>query len=113
MISLEIPVDKIPYVRGIEGRKFRDGKWLFPESAAETLVKCGLLDSTYKVKEKEIVQYNLSDFLYKHQKDVVNKALNENGYGLFLDTGCGKTLAGIEIAKHIGKNSCIVSVVYH
>lgn len=113
MISLKIPVDKIPYVRGIEGRKFRDGKWLFPESAAETLVKCGLLDSTYEVKEKEIVQYNLSDFLYKHQKDVVNKALNENGYGLFLDTGCGKTLAGIEIAKHIGKTLvlCPLSII--
>lgn len=90
MISLSIPVDKIPFIRSIEGRKFRDGKWLFPESSYETLVKYGLLDKEYKVEKKEYVQYELSDFLYKHQKEAVNKALNEDGYGLFLDTGCGK-----------------------
>lgn len=113
MIELTVPVEKIPFIRSIEGRKFRDGKWLFPESAAETLVKCGLLDSTYEVKEKEYVQYDLSDFLYKHQKEAVNKALNENGYGLFLDTGCGKTLCGIEIAKHLGKTLvlCPLSII--
>ena len=32
MISLSVPVDKIPFIRSIEGRKFRDGKLLFPES---------------------------------------------------------------------------------
>ena len=69
-----------------------------------------MLDTEYKVEEKKIVQYELSPFLYKHQKEVVNKALNENGYGLFLDTGCGKTLCGIEIAKHLGKT--LVSVSY-
>lgn len=80
MISLSIPVDKIPFIRSIEGRKFRDGKWLFPESSYETLVKYGLLDKEYKVEKKEYVQYELSDFLYKHQKEAVNKALNEDGY---------------------------------
>ena len=42
MISLSVPVDKIPFIRSIEGRKFRDGKWLFPESASETLIRHGL-----------------------------------------------------------------------
>mgnify|MGYP002526586854 CR=1 FL=1 len=51
MISLSIPVDKIPFIRSIEGRKFRDGKWLFPESSYETLVKYGLLDKEYKVEK--------------------------------------------------------------
>lgn len=113
MISLSVPVDKIPFIRSIEGRKFRDGKWLFPESASETLIKYGLLDKEYEVKEKKYVQYELSEFLYKHQKESVNKALNENGYGLFLDTGCGKTLCGIEIAKHLGKTLvlCPLSII--
>lgn len=113
MISLSVPVDKIPFIRSIEGRKFRDGKWLFPESASETLIKYGLLNREYKTREKEYVQYDLSDFLYKHQREAVNKALNENGYGLFLDTGCGKTLCGIEIAKHLGKTLvlCPLSII--
>ena len=113
MISLSVPVDKIPFIRSIEGRKFRDGKWLFPESASETLIKYGLLDEEYREKEKEYVQYDLSDFLYKHQKEAVNEALNENGYGLFLDTGCGKTLCGIEIAKHLGRTLvlCPLSII--
>lgn len=113
MISLSVPVDKIHFVRSIEGRKFRDGKWLFPESALETLIKYGLLGNEYELKEKEYVQYDLSDFLYKHQKEAVNKALNEDGYGLFLDTGCGKTLCGIEIAKHLGKTLvlCPLSII--
>lgn len=113
MISLSVPVDKIHFVRSIEGRKFRDGKWIFPESALETLIKYGLLGNEYELKEKEYVQYDLSDFLYKHQKEAVNKALNEDGYGLFLDTGCGKTLCGIEIAKHLGKTLvlCPLSII--
>ena len=55
----------------------------------------------------------MSNFLYKHQKEAVNKALNEDGYGLFLDTGCGKTLCGIEIAKHLGKTLvlCPLSII--
>lgn len=113
MISLSVPVDKIPFIRSIEGRKFRDGKWLFPESASEILIRYGLLNKKYKVEEKEYIQYELSNFLYKHQKEAVNKALNENGYGLFLDTGCGKTLCGIEIAKHLGKTLvlCPLSII--
>lgn len=113
IIELSVPVDKIPFVRSIEGRKFRDGKWLFPESALETLIKYGLLGNEYEQKEKEYVQYDLSDFLYKHQKEAVNKALNEDGYGLFLDTGCGKTLCGIEIAKHLGQTLvlCPLSII--
>lgn len=113
MIELTVPVEKIPFIRSIEGRKFRNGKWLFPESSSNILIKYGLLDKEYKAKEREYVQYPLSDFLYKHQKEVVNKALNENGYGLFLETGAGKTLCGIEIAKHLGKTLvlCPLSII--
>ena len=72
-----------------------------------------MLDDEYCINENKFIQYDLSPFLYKYQKDVVNKALNYNGYGLFLDTGCGKTLSGLEIAKHLGKTLvlCPLSVI--
>lgn len=113
MIELEIPVDKIPYIRTIEGRKFHDGKWQFPDSSIDTLVKYNLIDSSYVPEKKQDIQYPLSSFLYNYQKEVVNKALNYDGYGLFLDTGCGKTLCGLEIAKHLGKTLilCPLSVI--
>jgi len=57
MISLEIPVEKIPYVRTIEGRKFKAGKWEFPDSALPKLQQYGLVSSDINVEEKEIVQY--------------------------------------------------------
>ena len=40
MIELAVPVEKIPYVRTIEGRKFSNGKWKFPDTAFDVLVKC-------------------------------------------------------------------------
>lgn len=103
MISLEIPVEKIPYVRTIEGRKFKEGKWEFPDSALPKLQQYGLVDSDIQVKEKEIVQYELSPYLRKYQKEIVNTALNEGCYGIFADTGTGKTAISLEIAKHYGK----------
>ena len=60
MISPEIPVEKIPYIRTIEGRKFKSGKWEFPDSALTKLQKYGLVDSDIQVKKKEIVHYELS-----------------------------------------------------
>lgn len=113
MIELAVPVESIPYIRTIEGRKFHNGKWQFPDSAIETLQKYNLIDSDYQIQQKKIVNYNLSSFLYSYQREVVNKALNNNGYGLFLDTGCGKSVCGIEIAKHIGKTLvlCPLSVI--
>lgn len=113
MIELEVAVEMIPYIRTIEGRKFHNGKWQFPDSSLPTLKKYGLVDDTYKVKEKIIKQYDISSFLYGYQKEVVNKALNEDGYGLFLDTGCGKSVCGLEIAKHLGKTLvlCPLSVI--
>ena len=51
MISLEIPVEKIPYVRTIEGRKFKAGKWEFPDSALPKLQQYGLVSSDIKVEE--------------------------------------------------------------
>lgn len=113
MIELEVAVEMIPYIRTIEGRKFHNGKWQFPDSSLPTLQKYGLVDDEYKVEEKISKQYDISPFLYGYQKEVVNKALNEEGYGLFLDTGCGKSICGLEIAKHIGKTLvlCPLSVI--
>ena len=88
IIELEIPVEKIPYIRTIEGRKFRNGKWLFPESAVKNLQQYGFIDNSYRQDKKKFIKYELSEFLYKYQKEVISKALNNTGYGLFLDTGC-------------------------
>ena len=56
MISLEIPVEKIPYVRTIEGRKFKAGKWEFPDSALPKLQQYGLVSSDIKVENLEKVK---------------------------------------------------------
>ena len=37
MIKLEIPKDKLKFARMIEGRKFKDGFWYFPESSLDKL----------------------------------------------------------------------------
>ena len=113
MIELEIPVDKIPYIRTIEGRRFNNGKWQFPDGAVTTLQKYGLVDSDYKVKKKELIQYEMSSFLRSYQKVIANQALNNEGYGIFMDTGTGKTLTFLEIAKHLGKALvlCPLSVI--
>ena len=86
---------------------------MFPESATKILQEYGFIDDTFKICEKKEIEYELSPFLYKYQKDVINKALNNEGYCLFLDTGCGKTICGLEIAKHLGKTLilCPLSVI--
>ena len=86
---------------------------MFPESATKILQEYGFIDDTFKICEKKEIEYELSPFLYKYQTDVINKALNNEGYGLFLDTGCGKTICGLEIAKHLGKTLilCPLSVI--
>lgn len=113
LIELAVPVEKIPYIRTIEGRRFRNGLWFFPESSANTLKQIGLLDEEYIVEEKKTVYYQTSNFLRKYQKDIVNKALNHEGYGIFMDTGTGKTVCALEIAKHLGKTLvlCPLSVI--
>lgn len=113
MISLEIPIEKIPYIRTIEGRKFRNGLWEFPDSAVEKLHTYGLVDGDFEVKNKEIVQYELSPHLRQYQKEIVNTALNEGSYGVFADTGTGKTIMGLEIAKNYNKTLilCPLSVI--
>ena len=100
MIELTIPVDSIPYIRTIEGRKYKDGKWQFPESAANKLIQLGLLSSDDKPKEREETEFELSPFLYDYQKKIVNTALNCGSYGIFSETGTGKTLMALEIAAH-------------
>ena len=113
LIELAVPVEKIPYIRTIEGRRFRNGLWSFPESSANILKQIGLLDEEYIVEEKKTVYYHTSNFLRKYQKDIVNKALNHEGYGIFMDTGTGKTVCALEIAKHLGKTLvlCPLSVI--
>lgn len=113
MISLEVPVENIPYIRTIEGRKFKNGKWEFPDSSIKKLQEYGLIDGNIKLEKKEIVQYELSPHLRKYQKNIVNKALNEGVYGIFADTGTGKTIMGLELAKHYEKTLilCPLSVI--
>ena len=113
MITVEVPVEKIPYIRTIEGRKFRNGLWEFPESAVEKLHTYGLVKGDYEVKKKETVHYELSPHLRQYQKEIVNTALNEGSYGIFCDTGTGKTIMGLEIAKHYDKTLilCPLSVI--
>lgn len=113
MIELEIPVEKIPFIRTIEGRKFKNGKWLLPESSVDILKRYELIDSDYKIQKKEKVIYDTSEFLYSYQREITNDALNKDGYGIFLSTGCGKTLIALEIAKHLGKTLvvCPLSVI--
>jgi SNF2 family DNA or RNA helicase len=113
MIQLKVPIDKIPYIRTIEGRKFKDGFWFFPESSLEKLKQLKLIDEEYKVEEKIQKNFDLSDHLYKYQKDVVIKALNEIGYGIFMDTGTGKTTVGLEITCQFKKTLvvCPLSII--
>lgn len=113
MIELAVPVEQIPYIRTIEGRKFHNGKWQFPETALSKLIKIGLVPSDIKVENKKFIQYNLSPFLREYQKKIVNTALNNGCYGIFSDTGTGKTIMGLEIAHHYDKTLilCPLSVI--
>lgn len=113
MIELSVPVEQIPYIRTIEGRKFHNGKWQFPETALQKLIQIGLVSSNEKLKDKEYIKYDVSSFLRKHQNKIVNLALNNGCYGIFADTGCGKTLCGIEISTHYNKSLvlCPLSVI--
>lgn len=103
MIELSIPVESIPYIRTIEGRKYKDGKWQFPDSAAAKLVQLGFLSSDYKPEERKEIDYDISPFIYDFQKKIVNTALNCGSYGIFSETGTGKTVMALEIAAHYNK----------
>lgn len=113
MIELEIPVEQIPYIRTIEGRKFHKGKWQFPDSSFAKLQSLGLVASDVQIEKQNFVEYSMSNFLRKYQKEIVNNALNHGSYGIFADTGTGKTVIGIEIAKHYRKTLvlCPLSVI--
>lgn len=113
MITLEIPVEQIPYIRTIEGRKFKDGKWIFPDHALPTLQKYGLVAENVNIEKPKKIEYELSSFLRGYQKDIVNEALNAGGYGIFADTGTGKTVMGLEVASHYNKTLvlCPLSVI--
>ena len=113
MIELVVPVEQIPYIRTIEGRKFKDGKWIFPDHALPTLQKYGLVAQDLKIEKPPKIEYKLSPFLRGYQKDIVNDALNAGCYGIFADTGTGKTVIGLEIASHFKKTLilCPLSVI--
>lgn len=113
MIELVVPVEQIPYIRTIEGRKFKDGKWIFPDYALPTLQKYGLVAQDLKIEKPPRIEYKLSPFLRGYQKDIVNDALNAGCYGIFADTGTGKTVISLEIANHFKKTLvlCPLSVI--
>lgn len=113
MIKLFIPREKITYIRAIEGRKFKDGFWYFPESSLPKLQELGLIESDYKPIKKQYKQFDLSSHLRKYQKEMVNNALNEGSYGIFSDTGTGKTVMGIEVSNYYNKTLvvCPLSII--
>ena len=113
LIELSVPVEKIPYIRTIEGRKFKNGKWQFPDSALTVLQQYKLIDSNIVVSKKEKVQYELSPYLRDYQQKIVNNALNEGCYAIFSETGTGKSPMGLEIAIHFDKALilCPLSVI--
>ena len=113
MIEVEVPVTKIPFVRTIEGRKFLNGKWQFPDSAAPLLIQLDLIPENTVTHKKEVIEFELSPHLRKHQKEICNLALNKKSLGIFADTGTGKTVIGLEIASHHKKTLvlCPLSVI--
>jgi SNF2 family DNA or RNA helicase len=113
LIKVEVPKEQIPYIRMIEGRKFKDGFWLFPESSLPRLKELKLVDGELEIVEKSFKQFELSPHLYKYQKEVVSEALNYGSYGYFADTGTGKSHMGLETASHYNKTLvvCPLSII--
>lgn len=113
IIELTIPVEQIPYIRTIEGRKFHNGKWQFPDNAFQKLSALGLVSNKYKPTTKEKVTYSTSPFLRGYQRDIVIDALNNDSYGIFAEMGAGKTIMGLEISQHYEKTLilCPLSVI--
>lgn len=105
MIKLHIDRDKIKFARMIEGRKFKEGFWYFPESSLEKLRDLGLVHNDKNLnKTKEFINYPVSEFLRSYQKDIVLNSLNNKSFGIFADTGLGKTIIGLEIANNFNKS---------
>lgn len=113
MIKLEIPKEKISFIRTIEGRKFKEGFWYFPESSLPKLKQLKLVDDNIKIAEKEKKIFDLSKHLRQYQKNIINQALNENNFAIFSDTGTGKTNMGLEISKNYNKTLivCPLSII--
>ena len=64
LIQLQIPKEKITYIRTIEGRKFKDGFWFFPKSSLPKLQQLKLIGNEYIPEIKETKQFKLSQYLY-------------------------------------------------
>lgn len=113
MVELTVAVEQIPYIRTIEGRRFHNGKWQFPDSALPKLQSLGLVSSDIEIEKKKMINYSVSNYLRKYQKQIVQSALNHGCYGIFADTGTGKTCISLEIAKHYNKTLvlCPLSVI--
>lgn len=77
------------------------------------MISLGMISSDTKTEQKQEVQFNLSSHLYGYQKRICNKSLNEGCYAIFSDTGTGKSIMGLEIAKHYDKTLilCPLSVI--
>jgi len=113
MIAVKVPKDLITHIRTIEGRQFKDGVWYFPDSSLEKLKQLNLVEGEYKTKTKELKKYNCSTYLRDYQKDIVNLALNHSNFGIFMDTGTGKTAVGLELSTHYKKTLviCPLSII--
>ncbi len=114
MIKIVIPKEKIRFARLIEGRKFKEGFWYFPESSLPKLQELGLVEkSNINNEVKKHKEYCLSNLLRNYQRKIVNKALNNNEYAIFADTGLGKTVMGLEIANNFNKTLiiCPLSII--
>lgn len=113
MIKLTIPKEKIKFARLIEGRKFKDGFWYFPDSSLVKLQELSLIENTIVRTDKEYIQYSTSDFLREYQRKIVIDSLNKNSYAIFADTGLGKTIMGLEIANNFNKTLiiCPLSII--
>lgn len=108
MIKVEVSKDKIVLARTIEGRKFKEGYWYFPDSSLPKLQELNLVKNDLIIPKHEEIEFELSKHLRDYQKVIVNKALNYKSYGIFADTGTGKTVCGLEIANN-HKKTLIVS----
>ena len=112
MIKLEIPREKIVLIRTIEGRKFKEGFWYFPDSSLPKLQELKLIESDFKAEKPKEIEFELSNHLRDYQKMVVNKALNNKQYGIFADTGLGKCHGkGTEVLMYDGTYKKVENII--
>ena len=67
MIKIQIPKEKIVLARVIEGRKFKEGYWYFPDSSLPKLQELELIDNNIEVQKHEEIKFELSKHLRDYQ----------------------------------------------